>query len=62
MPFYEVYIQASQTIYVEADSEEEALDVGCENYSALDFEFNEGRCGEKFDTDPGEVYGKVLYK
>ncbi len=62
MAFYEVLIQASQVIYVEADSEEEALEVGCENYSALDFEFDEGRCGEKFDNDPGHVYGKVLYK
>lgn len=62
MAFYEVLIQASQTLYVEADSEDEALDVGCRDFSYSDFEFDEGRCGEKFDSDPGHVYGKVLYK
>lgn len=62
MPFYEVYIQASQTIYVEADSEEEALDVGCESFSCLDFEFDEGRLGMSFENDPGDIYGKVIYK
>lgn len=62
MAFYEVLIQASQVIYVEADSEDEALDIACENYSHIDFEFDEGRCGEKFDSEPGEVYGKVIYK
>ena len=62
MAFYEVLIQASQVVYVEADSEDEALDVACENYSHIDFEFDEGRCGEKFDSEPGKCYGKVIYK
>lgn len=62
MPFYEVQILATQTIFVEADSEEEALEVGCENYSALDFEFDEGRLGMTFENDPGDTYGKVIYK
>ena len=61
MAFYEVLIQASQVIYVEADSEDEALEVGCENYCPLDFEFDEGRCGQEFKDAPIN-YGKVLYK
>jgi len=62
MAFYGILIKASQVVYVEADSEEEAIEVGIDNYSPSDFEFDEGRCGEKFDSDPGEVYGKVIYK
>jgi hypothetical protein len=60
MPFYEVIIQASQTLYVEADSEDEALDVACTDYSSFDFEFDEGRLGEVTEEEPLGV--KVLYK
>lgn len=60
MPFQEVIIQASQTFYVEADSEDEALDVGCENFSSFDFEFEEGRLGEVVEEEPQNV--KVLHK
>lgn len=62
MAFYEVLIQASQVILVEADSEDEALEVGCENYSCINFEFDEGRLGGKFEEHPGYDIGTTLYK
>lgn len=64
MPFYEVIIKTSQTLLVEADSEDEALEVGCDSYLTLDCEFEEGRLGEVFDEHPGEFYHavKTIYK
>lgn len=62
MAFYEILVQASQTLFVEADSLEEALDVGCRDYSIYDFEFDEGRCIEKLEDHPEYTDIKIIYK
>ncbi len=63
MAFYEVYIQASQMILVEADTREEAVNVACDNYLDMNFEFDEARIVDECDEDAQETYsGQVILK
>ncbi len=62
MAFYGILIKASQIVYVEADSEEEAMEVGLDNYSPSNFEMDDAYCEDVLENDPGKSYGKVIYK